>query len=83
LKGDDDVDFNFSVYPNPVSESIHVMLESNQAEFTFMILDVSGAIVLQGVTSDRKINVESLPAGIFVLQLMDGLDPGKARFVKF
>ncbi len=83
LKGDDDVDFNFSVYPNPVSESIHVTSDSNQAEYTFMIVDVSGAIVLQGVTGDRKINIESLPAGIFVIQLMDGLDPGKARFVKF
>lgn len=72
----------FSVYPNPVQDVLSVSPEFGQTDFVFTITDISGAIVLQGETSNKQIWVESLPAGFFVVQIESDNFTASSRFIK-
>lgn len=77
-----DASISLSVYPNPVVEILTLKAESNQTEFKFIISDSAGAKLLEGETSDKRINVENLPAGLFVIQVVGDNFTTSSRFVK-
>ena len=70
--------FDFSIYPNPASERIHVSVES--ASYFYIIYDVLGSIVLEGgIHSSSDIIIENLQEGMYVIELLVG---GNRRSVR-
>lgn len=56
-----------SVYPNPANEMLFV----SESNLTFSIHDLSGKLILQGVTSTSGIDISSLTSGIYVISLLN------------
>lgn len=73
------------IYPNPVSSSLHVPLSPGSAEMS--VLDALGRKVLgqtsggQGVR-EEVMNVQSLPAGQYFLQVIQGANKQSVSFLK-
>jgi hypothetical protein len=56
-----------SIYPNPAKDEIMIQGTTNQ--ITYQLVDVSGKICLKGVTSNSKIDVKSIPNGIYFIEI--------------
>jgi polyhydroxybutyrate depolymerase len=62
---------NYSVYPNPVKDIIHINVESEFIGTYYAITSVSGQIVSEGKIDkqDSVINIQDLSEGIYFMQL--------------
>jgi hypothetical protein len=54
-----------SVFPNPCKNIIH--LESSKTVDSYLLTDITGKIVDQGIVSDSKIDVSEINSGIYIL----------------
>lgn len=71
-----------SVFPNPAPDEIQ--LKGFVGEMKYLIYDVSGKVVGQGITSGtNKIPVENLTPGIYFIQLGAIDDSRKSNRIKF
>lgn len=65
------------VYPNPASDIIHILFENAVDEETaVMLLDSFGRLVKSGVIeatmTEKEINLQDVPSGIYYLRLTKG-----------
>lgn len=61
---------NITLYPNPTSDILNVMLPDNTEAQNYTIFDVTGKTLLQGVFStSNSIDVSSLTAGTYIIKL--------------
>lgn len=72
------------VFPNPVSNILHVELPENRGEVMQMtIVDTKGKVLLLNDDLNQStIDCSNLPSGVFVLMLHDGERQYVKRFVK-
>ena len=70
------------IYPNPAEDYIE-LLSMNNDEIGITISDMSGRILIEKVVSrqSNRINIESLPAGMFVLRTLED-SQNVHRFIK-
>ena len=65
-------DNELEVYPNPVNETLNIRFDDkSQTDYNIQVLDAKGRVVLSTMSQRQKIteiNVNSLPAGAYVLQ---------------
>lgn len=61
---------SLNLYPNPASQ--YVILSNLKTTVDFKVINVNGAVVLKGKTSNQ-INVSSLPAGLYMVITDNGL----------
>lgn len=59
-------DPNNRIYPNPADEVIYVT--NAHINEPFEIFDITGKCIMTGTIDDLKINVKSIPNGIYILQ---------------
>lgn len=72
---------NFNIYPNPVQNILHIESESSQIQVA--IIDLSGQVVLEHeLVSQKQINLEKLPKGVYFIQITDMEKTKILRFVK-
>jgi hypothetical protein len=58
---------NISVYPNPATDNITVILPSNISTATFTLYDMQGRILIkQNINNQDAISVSNLAAGIYI-----------------
>ena len=69
---------NFSIFPNPVNETIYI---PNISNFNYEICDFLGKIVIKG-NNENQINVNSLSKGIYVLKLKTNERTINQKFIK-
>lgn len=63
----------FVIYPNPVSEQVLFVTTPLQAA-TVTLVDITGKTVLEAQVSGQRINLPELPAGQYILRIVqDGL----------
>lgn len=68
------------VYPNPSSDWISIVSDLNVKEY--QIADLSGRIMKVGkVSADKKIEVQSLPAGLYHLTLSNSAEKFKIKII--
>lgn len=60
-----------SVYPNPVKNGVFYINTNANAERTVTVFDVLGKQVLNTTTSESAINVTSLNAGVYMVQITE------------
>jgi len=56
-----------NVYPNPANEVLFV----SESNLSFIIHDLSGKLILQGMTSTSGIDISSLTSGIYTISLLN------------
>lgn len=62
------VSAKLSLYPNPVSDKLHILIENLNNKEEMFILDMTGKIIHQTAYSS-EISVKDLPQGIYVLKV--------------
>lgn len=68
----------FSVFPNPARDLITITNISGK--FEYMIVDAQGKSIAAGIQTESQINIQSLPAGIYMMQIVQ---KGKSSWGKF
>ncbi|WP_298517178.1 reprolysin-like metallopeptidase [uncultured Kordia sp.] len=71
---DDTIVFNVTIYPNPVRGNEIKLLLKDQGiqQSTYVIRDLVGRNVKEGVLATKTINVANLPRGIYLIQISNG-----------
>lgn len=72
-----------SVYPNPANENIFVSLNSNVKLAQVTISNLSGkALISTEITADNKVDVSSLPIGMYSLTIATNNGIETVKFIK-
>ncbi|SDB65476.1 Por secretion system C-terminal sorting domain-containing protein [Flavobacteriaceae bacterium MAR_2010_188] len=76
---------NFKIYPNPVEKSLNINMEGSSGNFSYVVYDFSGKILLSGNIQDKRaqLNVSTLASGLYLISLKDNDNIEKImKFVK-
>lgn len=80
---------NISLFPNPSNQNVVLNYESNSAtELNITIFDISGKVLEQNNTqtsigkNQLKLNMETIEAGIYFIEITDGMSSKKIKFIK-
>ena len=68
-----------NVFPNPATDFL--VVESSLGYFSYKIHSIAGLNMLNGKSTGDRIDISSLPAGVYVLQIVGKED--NVRFLKF
>ena len=71
---------SFSVYPNPASDWLKISCSNENA--ILQIYDFTGRIVLEKENVHSEINISNLPAGLYMLKIIDKDISGTVKFIK-
>ena len=72
-----------SVYPNPASDRLHLVLPGNAEPVSVTVLDVRGAVVSTArYEGNGVLNVAALANGLYVVRVNDGTTSFAQRFTK-
>lgn len=71
----------FRIYPNPVKDILKVELTTN-GNNTFKIINAIGQTVKYGNFTDDTIYLNNLKAGVYVIEISDGEELLRKKFVK-
>jgi len=77
--------FDFQLYPNPAQSFVKISSNTlNPLDLQVLVFDLSGKMVLDGVTftNQTTLNIESLPSGIYVAQIVGDNKNFQYRFRK-
>lgn len=72
---------DISLYPNPADEVVFIKNESHLVVDQINVLDMMGKVVLTTINTS-SVNIASLAAGIYVVQILAGSMPYQYRLVK-
>jgi len=73
---------DFTIYPNPVSNSIITIKISGTANTTYQITNTIGQVVLKGKLTTSKIKIDGLKKGIYFLEIMTSDEKMVKKFIK-
>ncbi|MFT7250773.1 MAG: hypothetical protein ACI9FW_000488, partial [Flavobacterium sp.] len=77
----DEIDGDFMIYPNPVTDGmLNVRVPSEKVSYS--IINLLGQTVLKGDVSQQAINVSSLNAGVYIIEINDGEEVNNLKFIK-
>ncbi|MCD4792525.1 MAG: PKD domain-containing protein [Bacteroidales bacterium] len=71
---------SFSVYPNPANDRLTIICSNEKAKL--QIYDITGRLVLEEKNANSEINIERLPAGLYLLKIIDKNISGTVKFIK-
>ncbi len=74
--------FPMRLFPNPVSESFLNVSMITKDVFDYEIQSITGQLVGKGTTSDNRVNISNLRAGVYFLQVFTDNQVTIKRFVK-
>ena len=75
------------IYPNPASHLLNITVDDwkESDSCVYLILDMNGSLVAKGavVKKQTKVNVKSLPSGLYVVRILSGnQEIGSHKFIK-
>lgn len=73
---------SIKVYPNPTTSILNLHFSNAVTLDKLVIIDISGKTVMQQTKNITQINVEKLPAGVYILESYSGKDKFQSKFVK-
>ena len=71
----------FLLYPNPVSGNV-LNISNVENNSHFRIVNILGRVIMNGRVEDGKVSVESLPAGIYLIEINANNNTSSRRFIK-
>ncbi len=62
------------LYPNPTSGIIHVEITGSTGDATLTVTDISGKVIIATTTQEKalEINMDSVPAGVYLVRVNTG-----------
>ncbi len=61
-----------SVYPNPATNFLNIMIEGNTMSYKAEILNSAGVrIMIENISSNDELNVSTLKTGVYILRILD------------
>jgi len=71
LRVDDFSEFNVNIYPNPLSNELHIDMSNNEM-FTYKVFSVSGQLIFDHkIEQSTVVNTSQLASGVYFLQLTE------------
>ncbi len=61
----------FSLFPNPASHAINIVLKNNLEDHIFKILNLQGKVIIQEHFHGKPIDISSLHSGSYLLQVIN------------
>jgi len=72
-----------SAYPNPVSATLNIAIADNNNVFSYNVMSLNGAILLEGKGQlSKAINIADIENGLYLLTIKQGDKSYTTRFVK-
>jgi hypothetical protein len=72
-----------SVYPNPVTDNIHIVLPENVVHAVFTLYDMQGKVLIRKEVSDRDaVSVSNLANGIYIYNVGTEKEKRQGKIVK-
>jgi alpha-tubulin suppressor-like RCC1 family protein len=71
-----------TVYPNPSSNQLQIVLSNNEQIKQLIVSDLSGKIILHQASANKQLDIHSLAGGIYFLQVLTNEGSRTVRFVK-
>jgi Zn-dependent metalloprotease len=72
----------FSIYPQPASESVHISMDQQELPVKYEITDMTGKVMSTGEVIQDQVDIHALPAGSYVIKLREGQKLGRKIMVK-
>jgi len=66
------------IFPNPAKDQLYLSKEINK----YSIFSMEGRLMLQSDTKTNKVNLWSLPQGVYIIELMHSGISEKHKFIK-
>ncbi|MDX1445936.1 T9SS type A sorting domain-containing protein, partial [Lishizhenia sp.] len=73
---------DFTVAPNPSQDFIHITLKEEIETETISVVDLQGKVVLNDLNKNQKIDVSTLEAGVYIVQIQTSTGLSTQRFIK-
>lgn len=75
---------DFNIYPNPSNNSIQFQFNSAlvKSDSHYKIVDLVGKILLEGNYTGEAINIDTLSSGLYYIEVSNGNNTGKTKFIK-
>jgi hypothetical protein len=73
--------FEFEVYPNPVSEVLHISMDNRPDAYEVFIQDMNGRLVMQSTDVDR-LDVSQLQRGVYMVRITVNGEVVTRKFIK-
>jgi Zn-dependent metalloprotease len=74
---------DFSLYPQPADQTINVVFDHQQgASGKYEITDMAGKLMTSGVVNHSAVDINSLPAGLYIFELRADQKIGRKIMVK-
>ena len=70
-----------TVFPNPASSELNIVLSSSQSPFGIRIYDVNGKLVMKN-TNKIKLDISGLPSGQYNIQVIQDSNYYSSKFIK-
>jgi hypothetical protein len=70
------------IYPQPAHDVLYVQTEDDSAYGAYRILDMTGRVMSEGRMSGNRLDVSSIPSGVYVLELAGGTMSYRSLVVK-
>ena len=76
--------FSFSIFPNPSFENLNVFIKSDNSISEIQILNVLGQLQFTSTVANQntKIDISTLPSGIYFIKVKSGNEIGIKKFIK-
>ncbi|UII25258.1 T9SS type A sorting domain-containing protein [Fulvivirga maritima] len=70
------------VFPNPASSQL--LVQNQQGNFEYSLVDIKGRVLQKGYSEERtrSLNVDHIPAGIYLLKITGKSESSTIRFIK-
>ncbi len=73
----------FTVYPNPTENVLRLQSSKLNATTMYSVYDMTGALVMSGKPSAQSIDVSSLNAGYYLVEVLTNGEAQRTNFMKF
>lgn len=76
-------DVDLTIWPSPAKAELHIDYAPRSTEYSLHVIDYLGKrIINQRASSQASVNVANLPAGTYLLEIIDGKERFRRSFVK-
>lgn len=81
LEEDVETKFAVEIYPNPATGNV-LHINSNREDVSFNIVTVSGQQIDFGKVENNQVDISRLSNGVYLIQLVSGIEHQNIRFIK-
>ncbi|MBN8676785.1 MAG: T9SS type A sorting domain-containing protein [Chitinophagales bacterium] len=72
---------SLQVFPNPATDHLTISADLKEA-FQFYILNATGQVVQSGISSNRQVLLNPIPAGLYTIEVVTAQQQYQGRFIR-